>query len=140
MCKEALHQAGMSVKLTMTCDDCAESLDGEPAQACCPQCLEEQRNTLDDTDYLEEHIIEVEPPGPRRALVMEDKLTAVMEELAEEKAMCAKLAEALKVAQAAMEERSSPSVVNYMTHNQREIWDSCRAAVEAALKEWEDGK
>jgi len=48
MCKEALHQAGMSVRLTMTCDDCAESENGQPAQACCPQCLEEQRIRMEE--------------------------------------------------------------------------------------------
>jgi hypothetical protein len=43
----------------MECEDCAESRDGEPGGSCCGQCLDE------------EHIIEVEPPGPRRALVRE---------------------------------------------------------------------
>jgi hypothetical protein len=66
----------------MTCDDCAESENGKPAQSCCGQCLEEQSVDADeDIDYLEEHIVEVEPPGPRVALIRADKLTAVMEEL-----------------------------------------------------------
>jgi len=32
----------------MDCDDCAESASRQPAQACCPQCLEEQRICIEE--------------------------------------------------------------------------------------------
>jgi hypothetical protein len=32
----------------MDCKDCAESESGQPAQACCPQCLEEQRISMEE--------------------------------------------------------------------------------------------
>jgi hypothetical protein len=50
--------------------------------------------------------------------------------------MCAKLAEALKVAQAALRPRRM-----YFAYEPKHLfdkWDSEDAAVEAALKEWED--
>ncbi len=148
----------------MDCKDCAESVDGAPGGSCCGQCLEDS-NPLEAIcgQYLEEPIIEVEPPGPRRALVRAEKVaeafTAVLEELAEARAtilayrlelsgalsllkdrdaMCAKLAEALRVALRAMKVRRL--MLDDVTINcLKELGDE-EATIEAVLKEWEDGK
>jgi hypothetical protein len=139
----------------MECKDCAESENGNPAQACCPSCLEETfehrrasaafkgHGVRYDTGKCrlyyndpEEHIVEVEPPGPRRALVRADKLTTVMQELAEEKAMCTKLAEALKLALELLTERRLMN--DCLTERYYLVMVDEEKAVESAIKEWEE--
>jgi len=140
MCKEALHQAGMSVKLMMTCKDCAESENGQPAQACCPQCLEEQATALADhlelsgaLSLLKDRDKRIEELEAERDNYKEQRYDSNRDNVTyhfravELETMCAKLAEALKVAKDAMETRD-------------EILYADIEAVEAALKEWEDRK
>ena len=105
----------------MDCKDCAESRDGEPGGACCAMCEER-------ICYDEDPIIKVKPPGPRRALIRE----------ADAKAMCAKLAEALRVARKAMDFRSATCSACMPGH--MEQWNAEDSVIESALKEWEDGK
>jgi hypothetical protein len=94
-------------------------------------------------EALEEHIVEIEPPGPRRALVREadallvqSELDVALESLNEYRAMCAKLAEALKMAQNTMQYRRYFD--KNATYDTMKRWDVEEALVTAILKEWED--
>lgn len=144
MCKEALHQAGMSVKLTMTCDHCAESLDGKPAQACCPQCLEEQRANVStkDAPYVSPEDMRT-LTGKRRYYIRdqdEQAIAGAMSMLKDSQAMCAKLANALYIAHRGMVERRERITMDPIIFTQRaRRYDDEETAVKAALKEWEDG-
>ena len=110
----------------MTCDDCAESENGQPAQACCPQCLEEQADAL--ADHLE--------------------LSGALSLLKQRDAMCVKLAEALKVARQSMINRKYceyATIRKYSNYNSYDLakwekWTNEESAVEAVLAEWEAGK
>jgi len=154
MCKEALHQAGMSAKLTMTCDDCAESMDGKPFGSCCAMCEERIRALDPPLDFDdEERVVEAMEAGhgvrydtgKRRfygdeatALADHLELSGALELLKDVKAREAKLAEALKVAKSAMRERwvcnggVMPGIAARWIYENR--------VVESALKEWEAGK
>jgi hypothetical protein len=68
-------------------------------------------------------------------------LAGALFKLNNSQAMCAKLADALKVAQAAMIERRERLTMDPIIFTQRaHRYDVEEALVAAALKEWEDGK
>ena len=173
MCKEALHQAGTSVKLTMTCDDCAESENGKPAQACCPQCLDEHRAALlesghgveystgkrryyiDEATALADHLelagalsllkdsrarearLQSEALDSKKQIGRLSKRSSRLIEMMHNRyLMCAKLAELLKKSQ----EVYAVFDDYYVYEQDQEKISQHIAAVESALKEWEDGK
>jgi hypothetical protein len=71
----------------MTCDDCAESVDGKPFGSCCSMCEERIRALDPPLDFDdEERVVEalesgqgVVPPGPRR--FYSDEATALADHL-----------------------------------------------------------
>ena len=136
------------------CDDCTESENGQPAQACCPQCLEEQATAL--ADHLElsgalellNDAKAMEARLKREAIDykaqigrLEKRADRWIDKAQAQYNMCSKLSEALYIAHRCMVERREKITTDQMLFVQRmHRYNDEEVLVEAALKEWEDGK